>query len=189
MGVGGAETVPTTNHLREDFRVLARHCHAAGGRPYAAPARSRVLLVINRATNKKGAQPLRRVGRQKRVFARAGRESGTSKPYLRLDGGALPMKAVWSTTVCYVCRAPADFNACRSENLTICKRGFTLKRNPLNARTFYRPKGELEKSFVLKRLDATLRPRTRLLTVTRVERPWASVMSHSRNWSLAPASK
>jgi hypothetical protein len=38
---------------------------------------------------KKGAQPLRVVGRQKRVFfrAHAGREAGTSEPHLRLDGG------------------------------------------------------------------------------------------------------
>jgi hypothetical protein len=38
---------------------------------------------------KKGAQPLRVVGRQKRVILRAcaGREAGTSESHLRLDGG------------------------------------------------------------------------------------------------------
>jgi hypothetical protein len=48
------------------------------------PSVQRCVFAGNQQIHKeKGAQPLRRVGRQKRVFrARAGREAGTSEPHL-----------------------------------------------------------------------------------------------------------
>ncbi|MGA9442190.1 MAG: hypothetical protein WBV18_02000, partial [Methyloceanibacter sp.] len=74
-----------------------------------------------RGRKEKGVQPLSGVGRLSAFFARAGREAGSSRPHLRLDGGALPIQTMWSASATEICSPSGDFKPSHLENLTIGK--------------------------------------------------------------------